>query len=647
MSPGSVLTGRVAAAELGPQAFIPQDVAFFAHLTVAETLTLAAQLRRGRATDLEHHGGTDAVSDEVAAVLHRLGLSDVAHTLVGGDAGGRAVPGISGGERRRLAIACETAGTPQHQAQSSHTAPLPRIVFADEPTAGLDAFHADRVVDALSTLARGDGCCVVCVIHQPRSASFARLDDIMLLAPGGRVAYTGPTAGGVVQVSKCGFPCPPQFNPAEWLVDLVSIDTTAAQREAETQSRCTALCDAWEAQQRKALPPPPAEQSSSAAPAVHDNGKKPAAPLGPFSVFGMLLRRAWRVASRDVWVNSTRLVASLVLGFAFGGMHHNLGKDQPSVARRASLLMQCCINTAFLAMVKSLNGFPRERAVVQREVARGTGPGCGGYSVVPYFLAKLCVDAPLDALFPLLFGGVTAHLAGLNPQRRGQLLGTLALQGLAASSLGLSVSALAPSTEAALALGPCLMVFSIMLADSGGVFAEVPPPLRPLAKLSIVKWGFEGAMGAEFPGLKFDTAAPMPPPAAQTEEEEDGKGKKPADKQGRQKRNGPPRRLFNLGIRDSAAAAASRAAAEAMSVRDGEAVLTKMGLPRDGGVGRAATAQMRAVAINLGATLLALMISGKWGSAGKKKHWEGDAEAGKGSAGFERTTLGVLPRAGA
>jgi hypothetical protein len=194
------------------------------------------------------------------------------------------------------------------------------------------------------------------------------------------------------------------------------------------------------------------------------------------------------------------------------------------------------------------------------------------------------------------------------------------------------------------------MVFSIMLADSGGVFAEVPPPLRPLAKLSIVKWGFEGAMGAEFPGLKFDAAAPMmPPPAAKMEDEDDGKGKKQADKQGRQKkRNGPPRRLFNLGIRDSAAAAASRAAAEAMSVRDGEAVLAKMGLPRDGGVGRAATAQMRAVAINLGATLLALMISGKWGS-GKRRLRTGaaHAEAGKGSAGFERTTLCVRPRAGA
>ncbi len=194
------------------------------------------------------------------------------------------------------------------------------------------------------------------------------------------------------------------------------------------------------------------------------------------------------------------------------------------------------------------------------------------------------MEAPLDALFPLLFGAIASHLAGLNPRRRGHLLGTLALQGVAASSLGLSISALAPSTEAALALGPCIMVLSIMLADSGGVFAEVPKSLEPLAKLSIVKWGFEGAMGAEFPGLKFNT------------DDVDA---------------GLP-----VGGR---APAAARAAAAALCIKDGEQVLTRMGLPAHGGVGRAATAQVRATAISLGVTLAALSLRG---AGGRPQAWE-------------------------
>ena len=206
----------------------------------------------------------------------------------------------------------------------------------------------------------------------------------------------------------------------------------------------------------------------------------------------------------------------------------------------------------------------------------------------PYFLAKLLVEAPLDALFPLLFGAIAAPLAGLNPApaRRAAFLGTLALQALAASALGLSVSAIAPSTESALAAGPCLMVLSIMLADSGGVFAEVPPALQPLARLSIVKWGFEGAMGAEFPGLTFDTddAAEMVQPAPQAAQ----RARKPG----------------------GAAAAAARAAAAALCVRRGEEVLQRMGLPSDGGVASAARMQLRAAGANLLLTFAALRLKG-------------------------------------
>jgi hypothetical protein len=184
-------------------------------------------------------------------------------------------------------------------------------------------------------------------------------------------------------------------------------------------------------------------------------------------------------------------------------------------------------------------------------------------------LAKLAVEAPLDALFPLLFGAIAAPLAGLNPRRRGAFLGTLALQAVAASSLGLSVSALAPTTESALAAGPCLMVLSIMLADSGGMFAEVPTALQPLAKLSIVKWGFEGALCAEFPGLSFDTP--------------------PVDKRA------PP---------------AMRAAAAALGVRRGEEVLARMRLPAAGGVGAAARMQLRAAGASLLLTYAALRCNG-------------------------------------
>ena len=50
--------------------------------------------------------------------------------------------------------------------------------------------------------------------------------------------------------------------------------------------------------------------------------------------------------------------------------------------------------------------------------------------------------------------------------------------GAAASCLGLSVGALSPSAEMALAVGPCIMVLSIMLGDESGAFTEVPDSLK-------------------------------------------------------------------------------------------------------------------------------------------------------------------------
>lgn len=35
------------------------------------------------------------------------------------------------------------------------------------------------------------------------------------------------------------------------------------------------------------------------------------------------------------------------------------------------------------------------------------------------------------------------------------------------------------------------MMLSTLLADSGGMFAEVPQFLRPVSRLSLIKWGFE------------------------------------------------------------------------------------------------------------------------------------------------------------
>jgi ABC-type multidrug transport system ATPase subunit len=83
-----------------PAAFIEQDVAFFPHMTVRETLSFRVELKLGSLISKKSR------DDMVQELLDELGLTSVADTVVGG----QKVRGISGGERKRLSIAVEMIG---------------------------------------------------------------------------------------------------------------------------------------------------------------------------------------------------------------------------------------------------------------------------------------------------------------------------------------------------------------------------------------------------------------------------------------------------------------------------------------------------------------------------------------------------------
>lgn len=66
----------------------------------------------------------------------------------------------------------------------------PGLLFCDEPTTGLDSFSAGTVVERLRSLAVR-GKTVICSIHQPTSGIFDLFHGVILLAPGGELAYQG------------------------------------------------------------------------------------------------------------------------------------------------------------------------------------------------------------------------------------------------------------------------------------------------------------------------------------------------------------------------------------------------------------------------------------------------------------------------
>ena len=178
--------------------FVDQEDAMFPTLTVHETIMTSALLR------LPKDMGISAKEQRVYEVERQLGIHHIKDQMVGSEDGnGR---GISGGEKRRVGIACELVTSPS-------------ILFLDEPTSGLDAFNAFNVVECLVTLAKTYNRTVVFTIHQPRSNIAALFDQLILLAKG-RTVYSGPFLECQPYFDQVGFPCPLGFNIADYLVDL-------------------------------------------------------------------------------------------------------------------------------------------------------------------------------------------------------------------------------------------------------------------------------------------------------------------------------------------------------------------------------------------------------------------------------------------
>lgn len=241
--PPSAYTGAVLVNGEPPDAAFPrilgfcsQSVPFLAFLSVRETLMYAARLRLPESLTRAEK------ARRVDALLEELDLTRCAHTTVGIES---QPGGISGGERRRLALACELL----HE---------PMLLVADEITSGLDSAAALRIVLILRRLARVQGRTVVLTLHQPRAELMPFFDQLLLLS-GGRTAYLGPTwkpadaaagYGGAAAVdgaaadatehlnmltyfASIGYPFPAFANPADVLIDLVNSDHDALLGDVE------------------------------------------------------------------------------------------------------------------------------------------------------------------------------------------------------------------------------------------------------------------------------------------------------------------------------------------------------------------------------------------------------------------------------
>lgn len=172
------------------------------YATVREALEFSALLRQPRDTPREEK------LKYVDIIIDLLELDDIADTLIG-----HIGAGLSVEQRKRVTIGVELVAKPSV------------LVFLDEPTSGLDGQSAFNTVRFLRKLA-DVGQAILVTIHQPSAQLFAQFDTLLLLSFGGKTVYFGDIGdnGAVVKsyFARYGAPCPPDVNPAEHMIDVVS-----------------------------------------------------------------------------------------------------------------------------------------------------------------------------------------------------------------------------------------------------------------------------------------------------------------------------------------------------------------------------------------------------------------------------------------
>ncbi|KAI7905378.1 P-loop containing nucleoside triphosphate hydrolase protein [Cokeromyces recurvatus] len=483
--------------------YVDQEEVMIPTLTVYETILYSALLRLPRSMS------TAAKKFRVMEVMQELGIDAIKDAKIG-QPGARS---ISGGERRRVAIACELVTSPS-------------VLFLDEPTSGLDAYNAFNVVECLVNLAKNYKRTVVFTIHQPRSNIVTLFDQLVLLAQG-HVVYSGPQTEVQSYFQQIGYPCPAGFNIADYMIDLTmgavqrtpnqpseavkidnvfqvnkpafndELENTTAEWASELGARAGGSTGAVtttsttvpnvvvEEESQNLILPNYLQQliefyqhsiianalkenmQTTIAQTLQENGdalsaksitiyKRP----GAFMQFQILADRTFKNLYRNPMLMFSHYAMAVILALVCGGLFYQVSNTIAGFQNRMGLFFFYEALLGFMCLT-SLQVFSGERILFARERANGY------YSPTTYFLSKVLFDIiPLRVVPPFMMALISYYMVGLveGVSEFFKFLLVLVLFNLTAAALCLAIGVVVKNLSLANLLACMVILFSMLFA---------------------------------------------------------------------------------------------------------------------------------------------------------------------------------------
>jgi ABC transport system ATP-binding/permease protein len=443
--------------------YVPQDDIIHEQLTVAQALYFSARLRLPADT-------SDAeIQVRVQRVISQLALGGAEQVLIGSPNG----RGISGGQRKRVNLAMELLTEPA-------------VLFLDEPTSGLSSEDTMNVMRLLRRFA-DEGRTIVLTIHQPGLEAYRLLDNLILMGRDagsvepGRLVYYGPA---YPQAAEFFQPDPPDSeqapSPDDVLRGLARLPCSVWQQRYEASR--------WKQQY---VVDRAAGQASSPDHQI-DAGPVTETPFDPLQ-WWTLVRRTLAVKARDTTNTATLIAQAPIIGLLIAGVFGARAAEE-ATPENWTAVANAVATTIFLTALAAL-WFGCSNAA--REIV-GEWPIYRRERMVtltiPSFMAaKLTVLGGLCLLQCLILLGIVAMGAGLQSSLPA-MFALLALVSLVGVSIGLLVSAVAKTSEVAIAILPLVLLPMVILAGVLHPLHEMNRGVSMLAQMMPSRWAFEGML---------------------------------------------------------------------------------------------------------------------------------------------------------
>jgi ABC-type multidrug transport system ATPase subunit len=492
----------------GSIGYVPQDDIVHSELTVFEAIKYSAQFR------LPSDFGPDEINRRVEQVIKDLGLEQVKNLEIGKPE--RKV--LSGGQRKRVNIALELVTDPA-------------LMFLDEPTSGLAADDTVALIDLLAGLAKKYGKTIIVTIHQPAREEYEKFNLALIMGFGGEPVYYGPTGKesydffGRYVASKGVI----IDNPRD-MFDLLKKreeDAVASGKYPDKPSARSGAAAQWRAEYYDANNPIYRKMYTGARqPGKATGSRAPSRAKVPlFRQFWLLLKRYSTVKRRDRTGTAILLAQAPIIGvllavvFSDPAKMPNLWCQQllqgmegaaaskgaqlaptclqdisrfPKVADYSSAIFFLTVAALWFGTSNAAREIVGEQAIYRRE--RMVNLSIFNYVMSKFTLLGLLCTVQCAVLLGIVFPGL--GLANGNLVSFALMLGYMIVTAVCAASIGLLLSTVVTSSEAAMALTPIALIPQVVL---GGYIV----PMTNKSWLEYVmdaipsRWSFEGLLAAE------------------------------------------------------------------------------------------------------------------------------------------------------